>query len=41
MDFFLVQGWSTPLFGAEFTAASVAVKPENRENPRKRLLKVC
>jgi hypothetical protein len=35
MDHYLVQGWSTPFFGAKFTAASAAVKPENRE----RLLK--
>jgi hypothetical protein len=32
MDLFLIQGWSTPFFGAEFTAATAAVKPENRES---------
>jgi len=31
MDFYLVQGWPTPLFAAEFTAATATVKPENRE----------
>jgi len=31
MDLYLIQGWPTPLFAAEFTAATVAVKPENRE----------
>jgi hypothetical protein len=35
MDLYLIQGWSTPFFGAEFTAATATVKPENRE----RLLK--
>jgi hypothetical protein len=28
MDLYLVQGWQTPFFGAEFTAAITAVKPE-------------
>jgi hypothetical protein len=28
MDHYLVQGWSTQFFGAEFTAASASVKPE-------------
>jgi hypothetical protein len=32
MDLYLIQGWSTPFFGAEFTAASAAVKPENTES---------
>jgi hypothetical protein len=32
MDLYLIQGWSTPFFGAEFTAASAAVKPENIES---------
>jgi hypothetical protein len=35
MGFYLVQGASTPLFAAEFTAATVAVKPENRESQLK------
>jgi hypothetical protein len=35
MDFYLIQGWSTPFFGAEFTAATAAVKPENRESQLK------
>jgi hypothetical protein len=35
MDLYLIQGWSTPFFGAEFTAASVAVKPEKRESQLK------
>ncbi len=30
-----IQGGSTPLFGAECTAASAAVKPENRESALK------
>jgi hypothetical protein len=32
MDPYLIQGWPTPFFGAEFTAATAAVKPENRES---------
>jgi hypothetical protein len=32
MDLYLIQGCSTPFFGAEFTAASAAVKPENHES---------
>jgi hypothetical protein len=32
MDLYLIQGWSMPFFGAEFTAATAAVKPENRES---------
>jgi hypothetical protein len=35
MDFYLVQGWPTPRFAAEFTAATAAVKPENRESQLK------
>jgi hypothetical protein len=35
MDIYLIQGCSTPFFGAEFTAASATVKPENRESPLK------
>jgi hypothetical protein len=35
MDLYLIQGWPTPLFAAEFKAATVAVKPENRENQLK------
>jgi hypothetical protein len=35
MAFYLIQGWSTPFFAAEFTAASAAVKPENRESQLK------
>jgi hypothetical protein len=31
MDLYLIQGWPTPLFAAEFTAATAAVKPETRE----------
>jgi len=31
MDLYLIQGWPTPFFAAEFTAATAAVKPENRE----------
>jgi hypothetical protein len=39
MDFYLIQGWSTPFFGAEFTAASAAVKPEKPRKPDERLAK--
>jgi hypothetical protein len=35
MDFYLIQGWSTPFFGAEFTAGSLAVKQQNGENTLK------
>jgi hypothetical protein len=35
MDFHLIQGWSTPFFGAEFTAATAAVKTGNRESQLK------
>jgi hypothetical protein len=35
MDFYLVQGWPAPRFAAEFTAATAAVKPENRESELK------
>jgi len=31
MDLYLIQGWPTPFFVAEFTAATATVKPENRE----------
>jgi len=35
MVFYLVQGWPTPRFAAEFTAATAAVKPENLESQLK------
>jgi hypothetical protein len=35
MDLYLIQGWPTPFFAAEFTAATAAVKPEIRESQLK------
>jgi hypothetical protein len=35
MDLYLIHRWPTPLFAAEFTAATAAVKPENRESQLK------
>jgi hypothetical protein len=35
MDFYLIQGWSTPRFGGQFTGAACPVKPENIERQLK------
>ncbi|MCH4877053.1 hypothetical protein EQV97_06590 [Pseudomonas sp. TMW22090] len=40
MDLYLIQGWSTPFFGAKFTARSGAVKQQNRESTLKGWRKV-
>jgi hypothetical protein len=39
MDYSSIQGWPTPFFGAEFTAASATVKAKNTLKAFERLAK--